>query len=151
MRSVNRRDIFPALGATALAGLAAAGLAKPETLTAAPAAKPEGKNPDARLIALCDEFCRLERKSEALFEGPTRIDDDDERTPHVIAVMNEQDPVLDGIVSIKATTLAGLKAKTEALVAWDKWDSTLNRKSHLRADVMLCDLVQNLLAVSALG
>ena len=40
MRSINRRDIFPAIGATALAGIAAAGLAKPETLTAAPAAKP---------------------------------------------------------------------------------------------------------------
>lgn len=42
MRSINRRDIFPAFGAAALAGIAAAGLAKPETLTAAPAAKPEG-------------------------------------------------------------------------------------------------------------
>lgn len=45
MRSLSRRDIFPAFGATALAGIAAAGLAKPETLTAAPAAKPEGHSP----------------------------------------------------------------------------------------------------------
>lgn len=45
MRSLSRREIFPALGATALAGIAAAGLAKPETLTAAPQAKPEGHSP----------------------------------------------------------------------------------------------------------
>lgn len=41
MRSVNRRDIFPALGTVLLGGIATASLANPESLSAAPA-KPEG-------------------------------------------------------------------------------------------------------------
>lgn len=45
MRSLSRREIFPALGATALVGVTAATFAMPETLTAAPKAKPEGHSP----------------------------------------------------------------------------------------------------------
>ena len=59
MRSLSRRDIFPALGATALAGIAAAGLAKPETLTAA---KPEGHSP---IIAAGNEY----KKARSLMDA----------------------------------------------------------------------------------
>lgn len=66
MRST-RREVFTSLLATpALAGIAAAGFAKPETLTAAPVAKPEGHSP---IIAACHEYFKNMRLADMMSAG----------------------------------------------------------------------------------
>lgn len=145
MRSINRRDIFPAFGAAALAGIAAAGLAKPETLTAAPAAKPEGQHPDAKLIAACDEFCRLENKVKDLFEHVSTWEDEDRIEKQHVELMNLQEPLLEIITTTPATTLEGLKTQARTMFAFSDdllppedthyWNERFLRK-------VLCDLLR---------
>ncbi|KXV57324.1 hypothetical protein AD947_08800 [Acetobacter tropicalis] len=70
MRSINRRDAFTALGATALAGIAAAGFAKPETQTAAPVAKPEGHSP---IIKARDDYFSARADIERIRGEPAAV------------------------------------------------------------------------------
>lgn len=145
MRSINRRDIFPAFGAAALAGIAAAGLAKPETLTAAPVAKPEGQHPDAKLIAACDEFCRLENKINDLFKRVVSFEDEDAIEKQHVEITNLQKPFFEIIMTTPATTLEGLKTQARTMFAFDDdllppedthyWDERFLRK-------VLCDLLR---------
>lgn len=134
MRSVNRRVLFSTSVAAGLVG--AAGTVLP--------AEASTLSPDSRLIALCDEFCRMERESMALFYGPDAIEDDDERTPFHVAVIKRQEPVVEEIMRVRATTLEGVKAKAKAIVAWDKFDDLFDRDSECRGDRMLFDLICDL-------
>jgi len=116
MRSVNRRDIFPALGTVLLGGIATASLAKPESLSVAPA-KPEGHKSDAHLIALCSEFLRLD---QAFHEVVYAIQGDDNAQDTALApIIAAQGPLLREIVRTKARSVTGLKAKAHALTVWD--------------------------------
>ncbi|OUJ02740.1 hypothetical protein HK15_04475 [Acetobacter orientalis] len=63
MRSTNRHNVFPALAATALAGI----LASSETLTAAPAAKSEGYSP---IIQAKNDYFSAKAQADILGDHP---------------------------------------------------------------------------------
>ncbi|OUI94063.1 hypothetical protein HK13_06790 [Acetobacter indonesiensis] len=113
MRSLSRRDIFPALGATALAGIAATGFAKPETLTAAPTAKPEGHSP---IIKARNEYfvarTELDRLSLLPSASPGhpdyKIND-----AQMDVVFSKMKKTLSFLVSARAQNMAELRAKAD--------------------------------------
>ncbi|MCX2560558.1 hypothetical protein OQ252_03940 [Acetobacter farinalis] len=113
MRSLSRRDIFPAIGATALAGIAAAGFAKPETLTAAPTAKPEGKSP---IIKARDEYFSARADVERIGDEPAATpghphhQDNNERS---LAACEAMWAAIAFLAHTPAKNLHDLKAKTE--------------------------------------
>ncbi|GBR57502.1 hypothetical protein AA18889_1196 [Acetobacter senegalensis DSM 18889] len=142
MRSLSRRDLFPAFGATALAGIAAAGLAKPETLTAAPAAKPEGK--DAVGIALCERFIKDNQFAQSFYDGVNRIDDDDRRDIIVNSIYDRNDEVVESIALWCAVTPEGIKAKARALAVWAGKHIAHNAHGGLWEDTLLLSLLRDL-------
>lgn len=115
MRSVNRRDIFPALGTVLLGGIATVSLAKPESLSTAQA-KPEGHHPDARLIALCDEFVRLDQAYRDIVYST----EEDEQEAALQPIMDQQDPLIVIIRDTEAKTVEGVQARLRALTAWSE-------------------------------
>lgn len=94
-----------------LAGLAAA------VGAARPASAPDLDN--ATLLAACAAFGALERERLALFEGPGRIEDDDERDEAIGPIWARQVPLLEQICARRATTLAGHRARAAAYWLWD--------------------------------
>ena len=99
--------------------LAGAGAALAVPAAAAP---PEASgSPDAALIALCADFVARERTGNALSaqadsmpQGPER-DAVEARKDEVGADYHER---LDEIVSMRAQTLAGARAKAEVVIGW---------------------------------
>lgn len=145
MRSLSRRDIFPALGATALAGIAAAGIAKSETLPAAPKAKPLLTS-EQRLVALCEEFVRLEFQVDAIHARCETFEQEQAVEPQLSALYQQEKDVFDKINAIKATTLEGFIAKARAYAAWDRGDQ-LSKDSGNWDIAMLGQMVQELVAL----
>ena len=91
------------------AGLAAA-LAPAAALAAA-------SSPDAELIRLCGEFERAATPHHGPYsEGATPIEDDNERAEAIAPLSDAQDELLDRICTLRATTLAGIKARAKTLV-----------------------------------
>ena len=84
-------------------------------------AAPAGASPgtDADLIAACAEFNVLERQFLALFDGPGRIEDDDEREEPVARIHEAQKPILDRIVRLRATTMNGFLARIRTIMLED--------------------------------
>ncbi|KXV55428.1 hypothetical protein AD947_16140 [Acetobacter tropicalis] len=118
MRSLSRRDIFPALGATALAGIAAAGLAKPETLTAAPIAKPEGKSPSLIMAAYYSYF-----EADAAIDSistepryPFGSYEDDEQMERAGRHVDQRQRALETLGSSACSTKEELRAKANVLL-----------------------------------
>lgn len=115
MRSATRRDLFPAIFATGLVGVAASGLAKPETLTAAPVAKPEG-NPDAHLIALCDEWEAIHNKTEILNIKCNKLNNKCVKTEIEWSdSLDKEDDIIDFIKLIRPHTKIGFIKKSKAI------------------------------------
>lgn len=81
-------------------------------------AAPAAPNPDAALIAACDELERLEDQINALIRPPTRIEDENEREAAAEPIEARQQPVMDTIATRAAQTLLGMQAKARALTAW---------------------------------
>ena len=100
----SRRILFGA--ATALA------LARP-TWAADP-------SPDAELLAFSAAFDALEHRCNALYEGPTRIINDDERDIALAPIRDEQERLLTPLMDLRAQTLAGARARLQTLLLWDK-------------------------------
>lgn len=145
MRSINRRDIFPALGATALAGIAAVGIAKSETLPAAPKAKPFLTS-EQRLMALCDEFVRLEVQVDAIHAQCETFEQEQALEPQLSALYQQEKNVFDQINAIKATTLEGFIAKARAFAAWDRGEY-LSKDGGNWDIAMLGQLIQELVSL----
>lgn len=118
MRSVNRRDIFPALGTVLLGGIATASLAKPESLSTAHA-KPEGHHPDARLIALCDQFILLQQEIDAVHAPIHSFEDEQRAQPALTAIYEREEKLFAKIISEPATTHIGIQAKARVSIAWE--------------------------------
>jgi len=75
-------------------------------------------NPDAELIALCGQFDALERQVHALYDGPTRIKDEDELDALVAAITDQQKPLLARLCEMRATTEAGFRARAATANLW---------------------------------
>ncbi|MCP1229874.1 hypothetical protein [Acetobacter indonesiensis] len=142
MRSINRRDAFTALGATALAGIAATGFAKPETLTAAPKKAPAITS-EQRLVALCEEFIAVEFKVDAVHAACETFEQEEAAEAQLKALYAEEKVILEKLEAIKATTLAGFIAKARAFAAWDRGDH-LSKDSGDWDIIMLGSLIQEL-------
>lgn len=118
MRSMNRREIFPAIAATGLAAVAAVSFAQPETLSAKGVHSMDTHS-DARLIALCDAYhaaytaaARLIRANSDRFGAHVP----DEAFDAQVRATDEFDAIAVEVVQTPANTLLGAAAK--AAVAW---------------------------------
>jgi hypothetical protein len=77
------------------------------------------QQPDAELIRLCGQFVALEHRMEGFFiGGATPIVDDDERDVARAPLEEEQEELAARMCAMRATTLAGLVARANALVIW---------------------------------
>lgn len=113
MRSLSRRDIFPAIGATALAGIAAAGFATPETLTAASKAKPEGHSP---LIQARNEYFAARTELDRLSLLPSASPghpDYEANDAKMDVVFGTMKTTLAFLASSRARNMAELRAKAD--------------------------------------
>ncbi|KXV34929.1 hypothetical protein AD940_04860 [Gluconobacter thailandicus] len=119
MRSVNRRDIFPALGTILLGGIATASLAKPESLSTAHA-KPEGHHPDAQLIALCEQFILLQQEIDAVHAPIHSFEDEQRAQPALTAIYKREEDLFAKIITEPATSQIGIHAKARAAIAWER-------------------------------
>ena len=109
----SRRDLMSAAGFTALAGIAGVAVANPDA--------PE---PDAELIALCDRFIDLELQIETSFERQdVRITYEEEKAIAAVErdpLVDQQKPIFEAMMQLRATTLEGLRARARALVIYDR-------------------------------
>lgn len=119
MRSVNRRDIFPALGTVLLGGIATASLAKPESLSTAHA-KPEGHHPDARLVALCEKFISLQHEIDAIHRPIKSFEDEERAEPALTAIYAREEALFSQILTLPANSPEGLRAKARAAISWER-------------------------------
>jgi hypothetical protein len=86
--------------------------------TIAPHVLADAGNPDAELIAICDEFCSLERRQRAIAD---QWDDMDEDPPDelVEALLDRQCDLVDRMGEIPPSTLAGFVAVARSISAWN--------------------------------
>ncbi len=133
-KTTTRRDLMGAAGFTAVAGIAAVSIAKPEgvlsthTLSAQP-----GENSDAPLLAWCARFLKLQAAIDATYDREVQlyetlkqrglpnkqlhdleVQGEAERVP----LCNEQVDLLDRIFDVPAATLAGQRARARVFIAW---------------------------------
>lgn len=75
--------------------------------------------PDAELIALCQEFISLERKSNAAWDAAEEagacleLQQEEHST-----FLEKQRPLLKKIVALRASTPAGFEARTNMMLGW---------------------------------
>jgi hypothetical protein len=101
---------------TRRAALMAPGAALLSAVAIAAAVAPAG--PDAGLIADCHAFIAWEHRVLALYTGPGKIEEGDERDAAEDTLQIHQRPLLDRICATPATTLEGARAKGAALATW---------------------------------
>lgn len=80
-----------------------------------------GAHPDAELIALCAAFMGLERRHQASFDpsSPAYVEDDDERDRVNDPICDAQEPLVERICAMRATTLEGARARVRSILLWD--------------------------------
>ncbi len=91
-------------------------------LTVAPAAlaTPADLHPDAELIAVCAEFDAIERHINSHYAGGSRkIEDDEERDVAIAPFQEAQEPLLERIIELRASTPDGFIARARTLALWD--------------------------------
>lgn len=110
MRSMNRRDIFPAFGAALLGGIATASLAHPESLSTAP-------SDDTRLIAHCRKFIGLQKRLDDLLGSALTLEEEAAIEPALDALWEQERAVFRDVVTTRAHTAAGRAAKVEAMLS----------------------------------
>lgn len=121
MAHTSRRDLLSAGAMTALAGVAAITLAKPDAQAAE--ALPAGLHPDAELIDLCGQIVEFERlwgiesdKSSDLVPGhPARV----VARADMDRLSALQNPIADRLYDLPTHTLDGFRARARAIMAGD--------------------------------
>ncbi len=116
------------LGGSFLAAACGAAFAGAVVLPDRSEAFPEAASPDAELIRLCAKCDALQAKMDAFFEGdPTRdMTVSEARTfdrARMVALKpfeDAQDPLLERICELRATTPQGHAARARTLIAWNK-------------------------------
>ncbi|MBS1028396.1 hypothetical protein [Gluconobacter albidus] len=145
MRSVNRRDIFPALGAVLLGGIATASLAKPESLSTAPA-KPECHKSDTHLIALCEQFIALQREIDLIHEPIDSFEDEERAEPALKEIFKRENEMFAQIIHAPAVTFEGIRAKAKAMISWDR-EGVEDNSDNIWRDRLLNSMLRDCLAV----
>ncbi len=74
---------------------------------------------DAELIALCGEFDDLRRQIDALFEGPGRIANEEERDVAAAPLEAAQDALVERICAMRASTIEGYRARLVSAALYD--------------------------------
>lgn len=75
---------------------------------------------DAVLIELCAACDGLQRQADALWQGTTRITDDDARDLALMRIADRQVPLLEQFCQLRPTTPGGHAARARTLLLWDK-------------------------------
>lgn len=76
-------------------------------------------NPDATLLALIAQFDTLERRINDLYpDGATPIEDEDSRDKVAEPLRNQQESLLEHIVSTHAVTTEAIVARAHSLVLY---------------------------------
>ena len=107
----SRRDLISAAGFTALAGIAAVAIAKPDA--EAVEVLPTAHGADARLIALHDQFMVLQVEIDAINAHKRTVTDDE-----MDSIVCEQADLLEEMHSLVVTTPEGHLARARVFVAW---------------------------------
>jgi hypothetical protein len=107
-RIPHRREILA--GTAALAGAAATPAASVAAAT---------PNRDSRLIALCAEFDRLERRIGVLFDARDDTQGNDAFDATIEPIYAQQAALLPEITVLRATTLEGLAARARTMMLED--------------------------------
>jgi len=150
--AATRRALLRFAPALALTDRAASDLVGAST----PAAMPDGPAPassvqllaDAALILACARFSALERQMLATFDGPDRIDDDIARDVVLAALREAQGPQIDLVCRLRATSLAGHRARAAAFAVWDGGETAYRAASQASLeDRVLAALVRDLAGV----
>ncbi len=115
------------LGGSILAALSGAAFAGAVVLPDRGEAFPTATSPDAELIRLCDECDALQRQIDELFdEGADPLPSAEQialeraRDQIVEPLCRRQDPLLERICDLRATTPQGHIARARTLLGWDK-------------------------------
>ena len=77
-------------------------------------------HPDAELLAACAAADAIQARIDALWADPVLVKDDARRDPLVAALDAEEEPFLEQVYELTATTLAGHMARARTLAGWDK-------------------------------
>ncbi len=105
---------------------------------------------DAALIAVCAEFDAIERHINSHYAGGSReIDDDEERDVAIAPFQEAQDPLLERIIALRATTPGGLKARARTLASWDQDAMRHIGPGHYLEDRMLAALLRDMMGAPA--
>ena len=132
--SISRRTLF---------GSAAAAVAIDAPVIAEAAAS--AVHPDRELIAVCAEFDAIERHINSHYAGGSRNIEDDEERDAVIAPFQEaQEPLLERIIALRATTPGGLKARARTLALWNEDAMRHIGPGHYLEDRMLAALLRDM-------
>jgi hypothetical protein len=75
--------------------------------------------PDAELIAACAAFDALERQRSNVFHGPEAITDEAPRLTLFAFIQEMQEPILNRVCSLRATTLEGYFARARTVLLED--------------------------------
>ena len=100
---------------------------------------------DEGLLAAAAAFCALERRMQALIEGPGCVADDHARDLLLRPLRDAQAPHLDRLCHSRASDLAGHRARAGAFALWDAGElADLAEARGFPADRLLAALVRDL-------
>ncbi len=108
--AATRRTLFAGAGAVVLGGGITAG-------AAASVADLVPIDPDAALIAICDEIVAIELACFEIYDGPNAIVGDDAAKAASAPLNLRMDALLDEMEPLRAVTAAGVLARARALAA----------------------------------
>ncbi len=109
-KTTTRCDLLGAAGFTALAGIAAVAIAKPDAQ--AVEVPPVAQVTEAPLLELCDRFMALQAQIDAICSR------DDDHDDGLDALIDQQVPILDEMGDLSAASLEGQRARAQVLMAW---------------------------------
>ncbi|MGI4976802.1 MAG: hypothetical protein ACRYG6_07650 [Janthinobacterium lividum] len=114
------------VGGAILAALTGAAVAGAVVLSDPGEAFPVAASPDDELISLCAECDALQVQVDALWDGVSRIEDDDERDNLQAPLTAQQIPLIERMCETRPTTLQGHVARCRTYHRWDKSPPDVN-------------------------
>lgn len=133
-----RRTLFTAAGAIVLGGGITAG--------AAASVADLVEQPDTELIIACGRFCELERE----FDAACLIDDEAGIDVHTRPIVATSDALVERMITMPCTSLAGVQALARALAAWDR-ELLTDAPAEDMGELLKSHLVARLLALPSKG
>ena len=102
------------------------------------------QHPDATLLALCDRYHAIDRQAHELDHREDKAAEAERE-----AFWDRQQPLVEKMCELQATTLAGLRALARAYAAWEGPEIEHLLQSALVGDKLLGTLLRDLGAVQA--